>query len=418
MRLIKREIVKELRQHLQKPEITFLVGPRQAGKTTILRILENELKAQGKKTLFLNLDIEEDKMHFSSQSSLLKKIELEIGKEGFVFIDEIQRKEDAGVFLKGIYDMGLPYKFIVSGSGSVELKERLHESLAGRKRLFEISTLSFEEFVNFKTDYRYEMNLETFFDLEKAKTLSLLNEYLHFGGYPRVVLEDQLKEKRLTISEIYRSYVEKDITYLLRVVRIEEFTTLVRILASLSGRMLNLTNLSSEAGVSSKTVKQYLWYLQQTYIIDLITPFSTNRIKELTKAPTAYFTDLGLRNYAAGVFGNLADFGFVFQNFVYLKLKRLSKEHDFTVHFWRTKDNAEVDFVLTKEDKIIPIEVKYKSIEEPAATRSLQSFINRYDPEKAILVNIFGRRTERIKDTTLELVPFYMLDKLISGLFS
>jgi len=204
MRLIKREIVKELRQHLQKPEITFLVGPRQAGKTTILRILENELKAQGKKTLFLNLDIEEDKMHFSSQSSLLKKIELEIGKEGFVFIDEIQRKEDAGVFLKGIYDMGLPYKFIVSGSGSVELKERLHESLAGRKRLFEISTLSFEEFVNFKTDYRYEMNLETFFDLEKAKTLSLLNEYLHFGGYPRVVLEDQLKEKRLTISEIYR----------------------------------------------------------------------------------------------------------------------------------------------------------------------------------------------------------------------
>ncbi|MGQ9856662.1 MAG: ATP-binding protein [Fervidobacterium sp.] len=418
MRLIKREIVKELREHLQKPEITFLVGPRQAGKTTILRILENELKAQGKKTLFLNLDIEEDKMHFSSQSSLLKKIELEIGKEGFVFIDEIQRKEDAGVFLKGIYDMGLPYKFIVSGSGSVELKEKLHESLAGRKRLFEISTLSFEEFVNFKTDYRYETNLETFFDLEKAKTLSLVNEYLHFGGYPRVVLEDQLKEKRLTISEIYKSYVEKDITYLLRVARIEEFTTLVRILSFLSGRILNLTDLSSEAGISSKTVKQYLWYLQQTYIIDLITPFSTNRVKELTKAPMCYFTDLGLRNYAAGTFGNLTDFGFAFQNFVYLKLKRLSKEHDFTVHFWRTKDNAEVDFVLAKADKIIPVEVKYKSIEEPAATRSLQSFINRYNPEKAILVNIFERGTERIKYTTLELVPFYMLDKLIVGLFS
>ncbi|HOA18050.1 MAG TPA: AAA family ATPase, partial [Fervidobacterium sp.] len=159
MGFVKRVVLDEIRLHLEKPEITVITGPRQCGKTTIMKILENELNARGKKTLFMNLDVEEDMAHFSSQNGLLRKIELEIGSEGYVFIDEIQRKENAGRFLKGIYDMNRPYKFIVSGSGSIELKGDLQESLAGRKRIFEVSTISFEEFVNYKTDYRYEGKL-------------------------------------------------------------------------------------------------------------------------------------------------------------------------------------------------------------------------------------------------------------------
>ena len=78
---------------------------------------------------------------------MIKKLDLELGrKKGFVFIDEIQRKENAGLFLKGIYDMELPYKLIILGSGSLELKEKIHESLAGRKRIFELGTVSFREF--------------------------------------------------------------------------------------------------------------------------------------------------------------------------------------------------------------------------------------------------------------------------------
>lgn len=168
------------------------------------------MESLGKKTLFLNLDIETDKPFFNSQSALIEKIKLEIGNEaGFIFIDEIQRKENAGVFLKGIYDMNLPYKFIVSGSGSVELKEKVHESLSGRKLTFELGTLSFEEFVNYKTDYQYQDKLPDFFKIERFKAKILLDEYLNFGGYPRVVLSSLLEEKRNTIGEIYRSYVEK-----------------------------------------------------------------------------------------------------------------------------------------------------------------------------------------------------------------
>ena len=158
--MIKRKLFEELKNHLSKQEISFIVGPRQAGKTTVMLFLKEYLEKIGERAVFLNLDIELDKEFFISQSRLIKKIELELGKQkGFVFIDEIQRKDDAGLFLKGIYDMNLPYKFIGSGSGSVELKEKIHESLVGKKRIFELSPLSFEEFINFKTECKRELQV-------------------------------------------------------------------------------------------------------------------------------------------------------------------------------------------------------------------------------------------------------------------
>ena len=167
----------------------MLVGPRQSGKTTILKQLEAELRAGGRKTLWLNLDFEDDFRHLSSQGALLQKIRLELGKDGgVVFIDEIQRKENAGLFLKGLYDQGLPWKFVVSGSGSIELKEKISESLAGRKRVFELSTVSFGEFADFRTGYRYTDRLREFFRAEAAKNRSALPGIPHVrrlpAGYP------------------------------------------------------------------------------------------------------------------------------------------------------------------------------------------------------------------------------------------
>ena len=215
---IQRRLMTALKDHLGHPEITMLVGPRQSGKTTILKRLEAGLRAGGQKTLWLNLDFEDDFHHVSSQGALLQKIHLELGKDGgVVFIDEIQRKENAGLFLKGLYDQDLPWKFIVSGSGSIELKEKISESLAGRKRMFELSTVSFGEFVDFKTGYRYTDKLREFFRTEPAKTDQLFREYLMYGGYPRVILAGTHQEKLATINEIYRSFLEKDIVYLLRV---------------------------------------------------------------------------------------------------------------------------------------------------------------------------------------------------------
>jgi predicted AAA+ superfamily ATPase len=406
--MIKRKLYNELKDHLSKKEMSFIVGPRQAGKTTLMLMLKDYLERTGERTLFLNLDIEQDKEFFTSQSRLLKKIELELGKQrGFVFIDEIQRKEDAGLFLKGIYDMDLPYKFVVSGSGSVELKERIHESLVGRKRIFELTTVSFEEFVNFKTDYRYEDKLPAFFSIEREKTDDLLEEYLNFGGYPRIVLEYEVAEKLRLMNEIYQSYIERDIAYLLRVQKTEAFSNLVKVMAAQVGNLVNLSELSSTLGISSKTVKEYLWYLEKTFILQRSAPYFRNIRKEITKSPLFYFYDLGLRNFALGNFGTLRDKGFVFQNFIFNILREQVHRGAAKICFWRTKDKAEIDFVIDGGSWQVPIEVKYRRLETPEITRALRSFIERYHPSKALIINISLDTTVMVKETTIYLVPFY-----------
>ncbi len=417
--LIKREILSQLRKHLSKPEITVITGPRQSGKTTLVKILQKELQVKGKKTVYFNLDIEEDSFHFTSQRNFLKKLQLELGKEGgFVFIDEVQRIENAGFFLKGLYDMELPYKFIVTGSGTIDLKGKIQESLAGRKRVFELDTVSFEEFVNYKTSYNYEDRLLEFLEVEREKTRDFLEEYLQFGGYPRIVIEESAQEKREIIKEIYNSYVEKDVKGFLRVMKIHQFSTLLRLLGILTGKLLSFSSLSSQAGISEKTLKEYLYYLQRTYIIDLITPFFINKLKELVKTPVCYFRDIGMRNYAAGEFGNLYDYSFVFQNFVYLKLKRLSRELDFTIHYWRSKEKAEVDFVVRKGEEILPIEVKWHAGKSISIPRSLKSFIKRYNPPLAIILTPDTEGFERAENTGIKISPFYKADELIRKHFS
>ena len=400
----------ELRKHLTQKEISFIVGPRQAGKTTLMFLLKDYLDKKGEKTLFLNLDIETDKEYFVSQEALIKKIELELGKaKGFVFIDEIQRKQDAGLFLKGIYDMNLPYKFIVSGSGSVELKEKIHESLAGRKRIFELSTLSFEEFINFKTQYKYKDKLTEFFTIEKTKTELLLEEYLNFGGYPRVVLGEELAEKQRLIGEIYQSYIERDISYLLRVNKTEAFSSLVKLISAQTGNMANFSELSSTLGISAKTVKDYLWYMEKTFIIQRINPYFRNIRKEIVKSCVYYFYDLGLRNFAIGEFGRLKDKGFVFQNLICNLLREKLKDTSAKICFWRTKDKAEVDFVVDVGKEIIPVEVKYRKMASIEIKRSLRSFIEKYTPQKAFVVNLSLEAEANFRGTKIHIIPFYKI---------
>lgn len=409
---IRRRLLSSLTAHLDQPEITVLVGPRQSGKTTILKRLESELRAGGRKTLWLNLDFEDDFRHVASQGALLQKIQLELGSGGgVVFIDEIQRRENAGLFLKGLYDQGLPWKFVVSGSGSIELKEKISESLVGRKRLFELSTVSFGEFADFRTGYRYTDRLRDYFRTEPSKTDQLFREYLMYGGYPRVVLADTHQEKLATINEIFRSYLEKDIVYLLRVEKSESFSNLVRFLASQSGKMVSYSELSATLGLSLATVKLYLWYLEKTYIIDKVTPWYTNIRKEITKAPVYYFRDIGLRNFAAGSFGALSDSeaGFAFQNVIHAMLKERFSLADSTIHYWRTKDKAEVDFVLRSGDTVTPLEVKYRDMKKLDVRRSFLGFLTRYHPEFGYIVNRNYSDEALICQTRVRCLPYWEL---------
>ena len=410
---IKRKLLKDLISHFAAKEISLIIGPRQAGKTTLMNFLREHLDRQGEDTLFLNLDTEMDSQYFLSQQHLIDKIKLDFeDKRGYVFIDEIQRKENAGIFLKGIYDLNLPYKFIVSGSGSLELKEKIHESLVGRKRVFELNTVSFEEFVDFKTDYRYEDRLDEFFNVEPEKTLGFQAEYMNFGGYPKIVLEENPEEKIKIIDEIFHSYLEKDISYLLRLEKIESFKSLIKIIASQVGQLVNHSELSSTVGLALQTIKNYLWYAEKTFVIGRLTPYFSNIRKEITKSPIYYFYDIGLRNYPLGLFGrplNSNDLGQIFENFVYNILKEKYRYNAASLHFWRTKDKAEVDFIIDSGNSLLPIEVKYKKMKQAEIKRSLRNFIEKYKPEKAFIINLSLEETIAVGKTEVVIMPFWKL---------
>ncbi|MCX6249355.1 MAG: ATP-binding protein [Bacteroidetes bacterium] len=410
---IQRSLLPEIRDHLYNREITIITGPRQVGKTTLMKQLKDELEKRGEKTLFLNLDYETDFFYFSSQEALINKIRLEIGKEGgYVFIDEIQRRQNAGLFLKGIYDLQLPYKLIVSGSGSLELKERIHESLVGRKRLFELLPVSFREYVDFNTSYKYSGNVEEFLGIETMKGKFLLEEYLNYGGYPRIVTTGNKEERLKEMHEIYQSYISRDIMNLLRVERPEAFTRLLNLLAVQSGYPLNFTELGTQSGLSYPTLKNYIWYAEKTFIIQVVLPFYKNSTKELTKAPVVYFYDPGLRNFSVGLFGNLRhpeQFGFLFQNLVFNILTEITRWTGFRINYYRTTDGTEVDFIINKGMDVIPVEVKFTSLKKPFIKRSLQSFINKYQPAEAWVINLSLNEEIKLNNTIVKVLPFYEL---------
>ncbi|EKE00243.1 MAG: hypothetical protein ACD_22C00069G0002 [uncultured bacterium] len=417
--MIKRTILEKLSNHLKEPEMTVLIGPRQVGKTYIMRLLQEQIEKDGGKTVFLNLDVMEHKKYFESQTSLLNYIRLQVGdKPAFIFIDEIQRKENAGLFLKGIYDLHYPYKFIVSGSGSLDLKAKIRESMAGRKHLFSIEPISFEEFTNYKTNYKYEDRLEDFLTIEKTQAQNLLEEYMMYGGYPKVVLAETTEKKKEEIEEIYKSYIERDIEDLLGVEKPEALTNLLKVLASQIGGLVNIHELSITIGISSKTISNYLWYLEETFIIKKITPYYTNIRSEITKTPIYYFFDTGMRNFILGLFG-LATLptnysGHLFENVIYNILRQHTPLTPTSIHFWRTTDNAEVDFVINSGLKIIPVETKYATLKQTESTRSFKSFLTKYNPSNAYIVHLGVRMTDSFENTGISFLPFYECHKIMS----
>ena len=418
--MIRRSILEELKRHLAEPEITLIAGARQTGKTTLMNLLLDGLREKNERVLFLSLDFESDIPFFSTQQALINRINLEFGgQSGFVFLDEIQRKENAGLYLKGLYDMKLPVKFIISGSGSIELKETISESLAGRKRLFEVTPVTFHEFLDYRTQYSYFGKIPVYVKSYPDKTMELFHEYLNFGGYPRVITALTIKDKVVQINEIFRSYIDRDIRHLLSGDQPEAFTRVVGLLAARTGQMINLKNLSNEAMVSVPTLQKHLWIAQKTYFIKLVEPYFNNISKEITKSPVVYFADHGIRNFSISNFGNIErhqDYGFVFQNLVGNSLLRELYETPFSVHYWRTTDKAEVDFVISRMNDPIGVEVKFSTLKAPEITRSLRNFIEKYRSTEAWVVNLTFSGSIMIGTTRVLFVTFFELTDILKNL--
>lgn len=409
MQFLRRKLYVQLKQHLHQPEISLILGPRQAGKTTLMLKLAEELNQEEKKTTYLNLDVIESKQYFKTQHALIDHIEKTIGKEGVVFIDEIQRLENAGLFLKGLYDLQTKYKFIVSGSGSLELKANIIEPMTGRKKTFILYPLTLTEFVANKLDIDFD-KVESELSNNPYLCERLTSEYLNFGGYPRVILAQTNQEKKEVLSEIYKSYLEKDIQLLLGVEKEEAFQILVKILANQVGNLVNRAELASTCGLNEKTIEKYLTFLDKTFIINLVKPFFTNARKELRKSPKIYFLDLGFLSLARGKLEISQIEGNIFENACFLRLKELELFEE--IHYWRSTSAAEVDFVITTgKGEIVPIEVKSKIVKKGTLGKSLISFLVKYRAKRCFIYTKNDRMSIEKIGAKISYIPYHALPK-------
>src|SRR3989338_10629139 len=407
-KLVLRKKLQEIIQYLDNEDIIVLLGARRVGKTTLLLQIKNfltqEKSVEENNIYFLNLDVIDDLMIIKDQSSFIKYIKSRMGKEKiYFFIDEVQRLENPGLFLKGVHDLHLPVKFIVSGSSSLEIKAKTQEALTGRKKLFYLHPFSFDEFLSAKDEkLRVIQQKGDMSEPDKKALKNYLKEFMFLCGYPEAVLEDTTERKIKVLEEIYNSYLDKDIINFFKIEDQIAFTKLVKIFASQIGNLVNIAELSLTLGVKNTTVKRYVYALEGTFVVKLIPPFFKNTRKEITKMPKVYFYDNGVRNFALKRFEEFDerdDKGLLLENYVFSALQKDLRTFD-TIFFWRTKDKAEVDFIVEK-DAILPIEVKAQRIQKPIFPRSLLGFARRYCIKDVMIVNMFFEGMVEKHDTRI-----------------
>jgi len=368
----KREIFSKIVKYLEIPEIIVLHGARQVGKTTLMKMTVDYLKNKsphfekscGDKEIdnVFYFDLEkEEYLNLCNQGyeKIINYIKARIkkkqnnNKKTFVFIDEIQYLDNPSSLLKLFYDHSKEeYKLIVSGSSSFAIKSKFKDSLVGRIIDLEIFGLSFKEFLDFK-GLKYDLTVNS--ELAHEELKSIYKEYIVYGFYPQVVLTDNIELKEIYLNGIIEKYIYKDIRDLAGIKQIKKFNNLLKFLASQVGQLVNINELSDTLNISRPTIEEYLFILENTYIIKLIPPYYKNIRSELTKMPKIYFEDLGILNILRNKKISSEFDGNFFENAVYAYLRRKFNIRD--INFWRTKSKQEIDFIIDNK-RIVPIEVK------------------------------------------------------------
>jgi uncharacterized protein len=376
-----RKIYKNIAGHVQKKEYTIITGARQTGKTTLLKHLYGELKGKYNNVFYITLEnpdiLNEINLHPENVFRFCKRPENPLNKHVsrkdviYLLIDEIQYSQNPSNFLKYLFDIYQPnLKLIVTGSSAFYMDQKFKDSLAGRKQIFHLKTLSFEEFLEFKNknEIADELTLikkqREYISQYKNELLELLNEYLVYGGYPGVVLEKKYENKVLSLQELRNSFVKRDIAES-GVDNEAAFYQLMKILSGQIGNLVNVNELSKTLKINNKTIDRYINILRKCFHIELIRPFSGNLRNELIKMPKMYFNDLGLRNSLLNRFHSIntrEDKGALLENYLFIRLSELYETEN--IKFWRTKEENEVDFiVMIDEGKSKAYEVKFSESE-------------------------------------------------------
>ncbi|MGV8176298.1 MAG: ATP-binding protein [Candidatus Bilamarchaeaceae archaeon] len=357
---VQRSILQYFDASAMQSGIVAVVGPRQAGKTTFLRERSKSANAA-----YVMLDDPDAKAMFDSD---IKKFENQyMQSRDITVIDEAQYGKDAGAKLKYLADKGL--RVWITSSSQLLLGNDVLSWLVGRVAIVRLYPFSLPEFLSANGQ------AETTPEIVRRMAFA----HMAYGGYPKIVLTQENEMKSAMLRDLYETMVLKDISKTFGISDIRSLEAFSRYLSHSIGNVLVLNTLASDLGISFQAVKKYLDAMEKSYLIYLAQPFHTNKLKELSKQPKAYFIDTGLRNAIANVFPSEPD-GRLFENYVLSELMKLG----FFPKYWRTKGGAEVDFVVEK-DGPIPVEVKLKA-SVGVVERSLRAFIRAYRPKKAVIV--------------------------------
>ena len=368
----RRNILKTIRSSYENPRITLLIGPRQVGKTYLLKQLKRNLKKDSK---YFNIEIPQDAKLFNSDEDEIFNIISESGD--YCFIDEFHFVKNISKIFKAIYDaidIGRikQVKIFASGSSAMEIHKHLKESLAGRYIKFQIRPLNYDEFCTNR-------------DIDTS-----IHEYLSYGGLPGTydVHHKKDRDKENYLKQILETYIQKDIKHLISEENTSAFNHLLYILAENQGQIISRANLARDIRVSEKTVERYLDILELTYVIYKLSSYAANLSNELKKSKKYYFYDLGIRNAIIENFkNNKKQKGTNWETFTYHHLLGFQEEANTSIYFWRTSDDLEIDFIWLRNQIPFPIEVKSR-LRKASIPKAMETFFKAYlDTPFGIVLN-------------------------------
>jgi len=340
--MVSRIPLQKILSKLDRQRAIVIYGPRQCGKTTLLKMITPQLDGE---YLWLNGDDHADAALLSDNSK--ERLKRVIGNNKYLIIDEAQEIDEIGRKIKIIIDSLPDVCPILTGSSAFELANKLNEPLTGRKFEVFLYPIAFSE-------------MSVHHSLRKE--IQQLESRLIFGSYPEIVMNPG-QEKDL-LSELTRSYLYKDVFKYGNIRKPKELEKIVTLLAWQVGSEVNTSEIAGEAGTSSHTVDRYIDLLQKAFIIFELPAFSRNLRNEIKKNKKIYFFDNGIRNALIGNLGLLAnrnDVGALWENYL------VSERHKFNAfqgfhgykYFWRTRQQQEIDYLEEADGKINAFEFKW-----------------------------------------------------------
>lgn len=420
-RTLTESIVDKLKGH----EIIFLLGTRQTGKTTLTRLVAEASPFDGSSIFFFDLEDKEKRTLFNQASirTLRNVLRLEgvvSGRDNLLIFDEIQLLDDPANLLKLLHDHMPHLRIIATGSSSLQIKHKFSDSLAGRKRVFLVEPLSFDEFLLFRGEEkmlrvremaRTETDIAAVEPLARAYhagLLQLFEEYLVYGGYPEVVLLAAKEDKVEKLDSIASSYIRKDIREIARIDNIEAYNGLLKYLAVNTGAQFNLSSAQGAIGISTPTIRKYLHLLQETFIVKELLPFFVNKNKEISKNKKIFFKDCGIRNLLLNNFNPPSlrpDIGALYENFAFAALER---ERDIltNIYFYRTQSKTEVDFISVRERLLHALEVK--AGRHTRVPKAIREFGRKYSEDYASFAVTIINQSYLARMDNITFLPAYL----------